>query len=141
MRLGAVAIAAGAALLASACGSSSGSGSGSGGSSGGTAVSGGTATFAEPPGTTPNYIFPMLTGAYYSVANIEQFQRLSFRSLYWIGNGQGQPVVDPAMSLAQTPVYSKGNTVVTVHLGNYKWSDGKPRAASRPTSLASSPTA
>src|SRR5580692_7899625 len=110
-----------AALLAAACSSSSGTSA-----SGGKAVTGGTATFAEPPGVTPNYIFPMLTGAYYSVANIEQFQRLSFRSLYWIGNGQGQPVVDPAMSLAQTPVYSHGNTVVTVHLGNYTWSDGKP---------------
>src|SRR5262245_60595899 len=81
LRLGAVAVAAGAALLASACGSSNGSGSGSGGK----AVTGGTATFAEGPGATPNYIFPMITAAYYSVANIEQFQRLSFRSLYWIG--------------------------------------------------------
>ena len=123
LRLGAVAVAAGAALLASACGSSSGSGSGS---SGGTAVSGGTATFAEGPGATPNYIFPMITAAYYSVANIEQFQRLSFRSLYWIGNPQGQPVVDPAMSLAALPAYSNGNKTVTIHLGNYNWSDGKP---------------
>ena len=92
-------------------------------------VSGGTATFAEPPGTSPNYIFPMITAAYYSVANIEQFQRLSFRSLYWIGNGQGQPVVDPARSLAALPVYSKNDSVVTIHLGNYKWSDGQPVTA------------
>jgi peptide/nickel transport system substrate-binding protein len=91
-----------------------------------TAVSGGTATFAEPPGTTPNYIFPMLTGAYYSVANIEQFERLSFRSLYWIGNAKGQPVVDPAMSLAALPVYSDNDTVVTINLGDYKWSNGTP---------------
>jgi hypothetical protein len=37
-------------------------------------------------------------------ANIEQFQRLSFRSLYGIRNAQGQPVVDPSMSLAATAV-------------------------------------
>jgi peptide/nickel transport system substrate-binding protein len=111
-------------LLVSACGSS-----GSSGSSGGTPVSGGTATFAEPPGTTPNYIFPMLTTAYYSVANIEQFQRLSFRSLYWIGNAKGQPVVDPAMSLAALPTYSDNDSVVTIHLGNYTWSDGQPVTA------------
>src|SRR6202000_3231647 len=92
------------ALLAAACSSSGSSGSSSGG---GKPVAGGTATMALPPGVTPNYIFPMLTGAYYSVANIEQFQRLSFRSLYWIGNAQGQPVVDPSMSLAAPPVYSK----------------------------------
>ena len=119
VRLG-IAVAA-AALLAAACSSSSGTSA-----SGGKPVTGGTATFAEPPGVTPNYIFPMLTAAYYSVANIEEFQRLSFRSLYWIGNGKGQPVVDPALSLAALPVYSDNDSVVTIHLGNYTWSDGQP---------------
>jgi peptide/nickel transport system substrate-binding protein len=118
LRLGASLAVAAVALVATACTSS--------GSSGGTPTSGGTATFALQPGTTPNYIFPMLTAAYYSVANIEQFQRLSFRSLYWIGNAQGQPVVDPAMSLAAQPTYSDHDSVVTIHMGNYKWSDGTP---------------
>jgi len=117
VKLGAIAATACLALLASACGSNT------TGSSAGTSN---TATYAEPPGTTPNYIFPMLTGAYYSVANIEQFQRLSFRSLYWIGNAKGQPVVDPAMSLAAAPVYSDNNSVVTIHLNNYTWSNGTP---------------
>src|ERR1700742_1336464 len=123
----AVAAVAAATLVATAC-SSSGGGAGSAGhgSATGKPVTGGTATYAELPGSSPNYIFPMLTAAYYSVTNIEQFQRLSFRSLYWIGNGQGQPVVDPAMSLAALPVFSKNNSVVTITLGNYKWSDGKP---------------
>jgi peptide/nickel transport system substrate-binding protein len=117
-----------AALVATACSASGGTGSAGSASSSVTSkpVSGGTATFAEPPGTTPNYIFPMLTAAYYSVANIEQFQRLSFRSLYWIGNAQGSPVVDPAMSLAALPVYSKNDSVVTITLADYKWSDGTP---------------
>ncbi len=124
LRLGlAAAAVAAATLAATACSSSGGPGSSA---ATGKAVAGGTATFAEPPGAAPNYIFPMLTAAYYSVSNIEQFQRLSFRSLYWIGNGQGQPVVDPAMSLAATPVYSKNNSVVTITLGSYKWSDGQP---------------
>ncbi len=123
----AVAAVAAATLVATAC-SSSGSGGGSAGHSSATGkpVAGGTATYAMLPGASANYIFPMLTAAYYSVANIEQFQRLSFRSLYWIGNGQGQPVVDPAMSLAALPAYSKNNSVVTITLGNYKWSDGTP---------------
>jgi peptide/nickel transport system substrate-binding protein len=124
LRLTAAASTAALALLAAACSSSGSSGGGSSASS--KPVAGGTATFALLPGTTPNYIFPMLTAAYYSVANIEQFQRLSFRSLYWIGNGQGQPVVDPALSLAALPTYSQGNTVVTIHLGSYTWSDGTP---------------
>jgi peptide/nickel transport system substrate-binding protein len=112
------------ALLISACTSS-----GQGSNGGSTPVAGGTATFAELPGATPNYIFPMLTAAYYSIANIEQFERLSFRSLYWIGNSQGQPVVDPALSLAATPTYSDHDSVVTIHLGNYTWSDGQPVTA------------
>ncbi|HEY6495557.1 MAG TPA: ABC transporter substrate-binding protein [Trebonia sp.] len=126
LRLGLAAVAvATAALVVTACSPSSGSG-GSASSATGTPVSGGTATYAELPGATPNYIFPMLTAAYYSVANIEQFQRLSFRSLYWIGNAQGQPVVDPSMSLAAPPVYSKNDSVVTITLGNYTWSNGQP---------------
>lgn len=124
LRMGAGAAIATLALVASACSSSS--SSSPGGGSSGKPQSGGTATFALPPGTTPNYIFPMITAAYYSVANIEQFQRLSYRSLYWIGNAKGQPVVDPAMSLAAPPTYSHNNSVVTIHLNNYTWSDGKP---------------
>ena len=89
------------------------------------ASSGATATYAEPPGTTPNYILPLLTGAYYSVANIEQFQRLSYRSLFWIGD-KGKPVVNPVLSLANSPTYSANDTVVNITLRKYNWSDGTP---------------
>ncbi|HTT90053.1 MAG TPA: ABC transporter substrate-binding protein [Acidimicrobiales bacterium] len=89
------------------------------------ASSGATATYAEGPGATPNYILPLLTGAYYSVANIEQFQRLSYRSLYWIGE-QGKPVVNPTLSLANLPTYSDNNSVVNITLRKYNWSDGTP---------------
>jgi peptide/nickel transport system substrate-binding protein len=128
VRSGVVAAAAAAAVLVAGCGSS-GPPKGTEGPSGGSNASSGngtTATYAEEPGATPNYIFPMLTGAYYSTTNIEQFQRLEFRSLYWIGNPKGQPVVDPSRSLAAVPVYSNGDKTVTITLGNYKWSDGKP---------------
>ncbi len=94
-------------------------------STAGAATSGATATCAEPPGTTPNYILPLLTGAYYSVANIEQFQRLSYRSLFWIGD-KGKPVVNPTLSLAKLPTYSNNNTVVNINLGKWNWSDGTP---------------
>ena len=77
------------------------------------------------PAPHPNYILPLLTGAYYSIANIEQFQRLSYRSLFWIGN-KGKPVVNPTLSLAQTPTYSDNNTVVNITLGKWNWSDGTP---------------
>ena len=68
-------------------------------STAGAATNGVTATMAEQPGSYPNYILPLLTGAFYSVANIEQFQRLSYRSLFWIGDN-GKPVVNPTLSLA-----------------------------------------
>ena len=102
------------------------------------ASSGATATYAEPPGTTPNYILPLLTGAYYSVANIEQFQRLSYRSLFWIGD-KGKPVVNPVLSLANSPTYSANDTVVNITLRKYNWSDGTPvrRATSRSGSTCS----
>lgn len=90
-----------------------------------TPVNGGTATFAESAGGKPDYIFPMMTPLHQSIANIEQFNRLSYRSLYWIGKGD-QPVIDPSMSLAQPAKYSNGNTTVTVTLNNYQWSDGQP---------------
>ncbi len=91
----------------------------------GAATSGATATWAEAPGAQPNYILPLLTGAYYSVANIEQFQRLSYRSLFWIGN-KGKPVVNPTLSLAKTTTYSDNNSVVSITLGKWNWSDGTP---------------
>ena len=92
-------------------------------STAGAATTGATATYAEAPGAAPNYILPLLTGAYYSVANIEQFQRLSYRSLYWIGD-KGKPVVNPQLSLAKLPIYSANNTVVNISLGKWNWSDG-----------------
>jgi peptide/nickel transport system substrate-binding protein len=113
-----VAAAAASLSVVSAC-----SGSGSGPK--GTAIEGGTATFAELAGSKPDYIFPMVTPTHQSIANIEQFNRLSYRSLYWVGKDD-QPVIDPTQSLAQPAVYSAGNTQVSVTLNPYNWSDGKP---------------
>lgn len=107
-------------VMVAACSSGS-----SGSSSGGATVTGGTATLALPAGTTPDFIFPLVDGAHYSVANIEQFQRLMWRPLYLYGNN-GKPTVNQASSLAETPVFSDNNTSVTITLKPYKWSDGQP---------------
>ncbi len=37
--------------------------------------------------------------------------------------------IDAANSLADAPVYSDGNKVVTIHLKSFKWSDGTPVTA------------
>ena len=83
----------------------------------------GTVTFAEQPGANPYYIFPMATGSNLLTVNVQQFQYLMYRPLYWFGDN-GQPVYNGALSLADAPVYSQNNTVVTITMKGWKWSDG-----------------
>jgi peptide/nickel transport system substrate-binding protein len=83
-----------------------------------------TATYAEQPQTAPDYIFPFMSLAFFSVANINQFQELMYRPLYWFGNGS-TPNLDPSLSLADNPVYSNNDTTVAVTLKPYKWSNGE----------------
>jgi peptide/nickel transport system substrate-binding protein len=104
------------ALVVGACGSS-----GSTSSSGGAKEQGGVATYALPPSTTPNYIFPMTSSTYISVANTAYLQYFLYRPLYWFGNGV-QPTLNTSLSLADQPVYS--GKQVTITLKNYKWSNG-----------------
>ncbi|MHB1614278.1 MAG: ABC transporter substrate-binding protein [Actinomycetes bacterium] len=108
-----------ASLAIAACGSSTTTSP----SASATPIQGGTVTWAEPPNTTPNWIFPFMSLAYFSVSNSGQFQALMFRPLYWYGN-QGQAVINPTLSVAHQPVYSNGNTAVTINLKSYKWSNG-----------------
>jgi peptide/nickel transport system substrate-binding protein len=121
------------AITAAACGSSGTSGSsgasGSGSSAaptGGTAIAGGTATYALPPSTVPNYIFPFSSSTYFSVTNAEDFQYLMYRPLYWFGNG-ASPTVNYALSVGNKPVFNGRN--VTVTLKDWKWSNGTPVSA------------
>ena len=79
---------------------------------------------AEPPAAPPNYIFPFMGLQFFSVYNINQFQFLMYRPLYWFGNGQS-PNVNYGLSLASAPTYSNGDKTVTMHLKNYKWSNGE----------------
>jgi peptide/nickel transport system substrate-binding protein len=108
------------ALVAAGCSNSS---TTTGGSQAGTKVKGGTAVWAEPPSTTPNYIFPFTSSSYISVINASNFTNLMYRPLYWFGVGD-QPVVNTSLSLANIPTWS-GNTA-TITLKHYMWSDGTP---------------
>jgi peptide/nickel transport system substrate-binding protein len=86
----------------------------------------GTITWAESPGTAPTWIFPVTPGADSGITTTSSFQYEMWRPLYWYGNGV-RPVLVPSMSLADAPVYSNGDTTVTVHMKtNYRWSDGQP---------------
>ena len=86
----------------------------------------GTLTWAESPGSSPTWIFPVTPGANFTVTTIDSFQFEMWRPLYWYGNGV-RPVLVPSMSMADMPVYSNGDKTVTVHLKtSYRWSDGQP---------------
>jgi peptide/nickel transport system substrate-binding protein len=94
----------------------------------GTPVSGGTATWAELPTGTPNYIFPFTSSAYDTVTNTNEFQFLMYRPLYWFGNGDS-PNLNTSLSLANYPTFSNGGKTVTITLKSYKWSNGQPVTA------------
>lgn len=89
---------------------------------------GGTVTFAEGPSAPPNYIFPMEPSAYFSVTNSEEFDYSMYPPLYWFGD-HGQPINDPQLSIANPPVFSSNNTVVSITLKHWVWSNGKPITA------------
>src|SRR5215470_19873326 len=120
--LSATAAVAAVALAAAGCSSSNTNGT----TTSGTKVKGGTAVYALPPSTTPNYIFPFTSPAYISVVNSSYLTNLLYRPLYWFGDN-GQPLVNPSLSLANAPTWS-GNTA-TITLKHYVWSDGTPVTA------------
>ena len=124
-RRGGLGVTVAAALLLAACASPSGSG---GTGSGGTPVRGGTAYFAEQPLSPPTYIFPLVSGQYFTVANTSDLQTLLYLPLYWYGD-RGNTSIDYPLSIGNPPVYSDGGRVVTITLKHYVWSDGETLSA------------
>ncbi len=112
-RSAAAAVAVSATVLVSGCG----------GTATNVAVIKTSASFAELPGSSPNYMLPLASLQYFSVANISQFQKLMYRPLYWFGDN-GQVLLNNSLSLADPPVYSASGKSVTVTLKGWKWSDG-----------------
>ena len=93
------------------------------------------ATFAEQPGAPPDYILPLTAGRYFSVANLDQFQVLMYRPLYWFGcavgcaaagSATGTVQLNQSLSLANPPQYAGDGKSVTITLKSYVWSDGRP---------------
>jgi peptide/nickel transport system substrate-binding protein len=83
----------------------------------------GSITVAEGPGAAPNYIFPYASCSYFSVSNLNQFQMLMYRPVYWFGLGANSAVQYP-LSTANAPVFSNGNKTVTINMKGWKFSDG-----------------
>ncbi|QRP43491.1 ABC transporter substrate-binding protein [Amycolatopsis sp. FDAARGOS 1241] len=108
-----------AAALATACSG------GTSGSGGGTPTEGGTAVFAEGPGTQPNWIFPFVDAAHNSGYATGDLQQLMYRELYWFGDNSGSTALNTRKSLADPPVFSDDNTKVVINVKPYKWSNGE----------------
>ena len=89
---------------------------------------GGTVTFAEAAATPPNYVFPLEPAAYFSINNLSQFSQDLYLPLYWFGKN-GEPVYNSQLSVGNAPVFSDNNTVATVTLKHWVWSDGTPITA------------
>jgi peptide/nickel transport system substrate-binding protein len=123
MRRGAAALGLTACLAVAAC-STAASGTGSG-STGGAASTGGVVTFAESAGYAPTWILPFYSGAFFTIQEQGWFESLMWPPLYNQGNGQN-PTVNYAQSLGNPPVYSDHDTVVTLTIKHWKWSDGTP---------------
>ena len=130
------ALVAAAAMALSACGSSGGSKKaapkvaadyayGSIPAPSTTVKPGGVVRIAEDAGGGPNWIFPLTPAANSSVYDINQFQYLSWRSLYWSPKGSA-PDWDYSRSMTDTkPSVSADGKTFTIKLnGKYTWSDG-----------------
>jgi len=109
-----------AVLATTACSTS---GSSSGGNAPGKAA--GIATFALPPNTVPNWIWPLTPIGNFSVINAGVFQQLMYRPLYWFGDNAGGPGINAERSLAELPVYTDGGRTITIKLKSYAWSNGE----------------
>ncbi|MGH3732371.1 MAG: ABC transporter substrate-binding protein [Acidimicrobiales bacterium] len=96
---------------------------GGGTTPGGGPVSG-TITYAEQPGAAPNWIFPYTGYLNFSASNINDFQQLMFRPLYFFGEGS-TAAYDPSLSLANSPILSDGDRVVTINLKGWRFADGQ----------------
>jgi peptide/nickel transport system substrate-binding protein len=116
-----------AGLALAACGG--GGSSPQAGAGGGTPVEGGTATYAQPAGSTPNWILPL--GVPGKTATYNQ----SIRNALWAPllsytAESGKLGLDVKGSLATAaPAWSADGRTATITLGALSWSDGKPVTA------------
>jgi peptide/nickel transport system substrate-binding protein len=77
---------------------------------------------AQQPGSTPSFIFPLNSCSTFSVTNVQQFQAIQFRPLYFYGAGSSS-TLSPLLSIANAPVLSRDQKTVTVPLKNWRFAN------------------
>ncbi len=90
----------------------------------GAAVTKSTVSWAEPPASVPNYIFPFFSDADASNLNVYDFEELLYRPLYYFGGKSDSDALNLTLSLAAAPLYSNDDKTVTIDLKSYRWSNG-----------------
>jgi peptide/nickel transport system substrate-binding protein len=114
-------------LAVAACagsGSSNAIGNGGSGKPTGHMARGGAVTWAEAPGASPNFIFPLPPATNENGWNANLTNPL-WPTLVYAGDG-AKSVVNPQESLYSSLTYSNGDKTVTIVLKPWKWSDGVP---------------
>ncbi len=111
-----------ACLLVAGCGSS---GTASGRPAASRPARGGVATIATLLGSDADWIFPFQSAGYADTANVDDFQYLMYRPLYFFGGDDDSVGVNDQLSVARPPVFRDGGTVVVITLKDWKWSDGE----------------
>jgi peptide/nickel transport system substrate-binding protein len=119
-----LAVLAAGALLLSACGASSSAAAPKAVAPHATKVKGGVVTWAETSGSEPNWIFPVVGGADFTVDNLSDFIPLMYKPLYEANFNE--PTINYADSIGNKPIWSDGDTVVTITLKHYLWTNGQP---------------
>jgi peptide/nickel transport system substrate-binding protein len=125
-QLAAAAVILAASVAMAACGSPAAK-IGSGGDVHGTPTHGGTVLIAEPPGASPNLIFPLDPSTNSNGYNANLTMGL-WPALVDIGDGTSTSP-NPQESVYSSLTYSDNDTVVTIELKPWKWSDGVPITA------------
>ncbi len=91
----------------------------------GTPTKGGTITQGQLTGQTPTFIFPIAPGANTSTGTISLLASI-YMPLY-AGPTGAIPKVDEAQSAANPPIFSNGDTTVTIPIKpGLKWANGAP---------------
>lgn len=83
-----------------------------------------TVVMAELPGASPNYIFPMDDCPHASVTNVQDFQQLMYRPLYWYGLGASTGIQYP-LSLATAPRVSNHARTFTLEMKGWRFANGQ----------------
>ena len=83
-----------------------------------------TLSVALPLGDYPSYVLPFAPASEASRTNLSYFQSPMYRPLYMVGRGPFLGV-QADLSLAAPPVFSNGNTTVTLEMKGWNFSNGE----------------